>query len=103
MTVHLHVVLSGTLGAELHGASLATVSCRPVVDGVHVLIARVLRTESSVARFAFPMSVVIHVVFYSIPTIEEISASIALVHCYDNGQVGRGWYQNIIVGELRCE
>lgn len=86
VTIHLHVALSGTLGVELHGASLATVSFRPVVDSIHVLIARVLRTESSGARLALPMNVVIHVVIYSIPTVEAICAAIAFIHCCDDGE-----------------
>lgn len=86
VTIHLHVLLSGTLGAELHGASLAAVSFRPMVDSIHMLVARVLRTEGSGARLALPMSVVIHVVIYSIPAIEAIHAAIALVHCCDDGQ-----------------
>lgn len=62
MTIHLHMLFSSTLRAELLGASLTTVSFRPMVDSIHMLVARVLRTEGSRARLALPMSIVIHVV-----------------------------------------
>lgn len=42
MTIRFHVLLSGPLRAELLCASLTTVSFRPMVNSIHVLVARVL-------------------------------------------------------------
>jgi hypothetical protein len=80
MTIGLHVILSGTFGTELLGASVAIPPRSPMLDSVHVLIACVPRAKSSVAGFALPMGIVIHVLCCIVPLIEAITASFALPH-----------------------
>lgn len=77
MAHSIHMQVCSILGAECAGAGLALVCRWPVVEIIHMLLARALAPEESTTGLAFsPVAVVIHVVVTVLLPVELVNGGL---------------------------